>query len=607
MARVITNVESTSSYPKVTLENGDTLYLVGSAQGSIRVSGDIIIIPTIIDDSGIVNFTVNYTESNLDKHGTTTPDGLVEYWGANNFFFDVGGGGGTGGSVVAIDANHIFTDNAARDTYFDSPDPHLDELTANATLIFITSTDEIQTWTGTTNPASYVNTNWDPSPLSAQADFDETNSGARGFIRNKPTDLTDLSTHASTELSDITSSGSGSIITSAERTKLSEITDTGRGQIITSDEADDIQDSINDLSISGQVITFTKNDGTEGTIRITSQTGTIQPPPVLPSGTLLSLQSTNFDISSGSFPSGASAGFVYTVTPGATEATIDGILFDEHDAILALVASPSTTTYAGNWHKIEGDDGVHSWGGLTGIIDDSEILRVLTRIGIPTTVVLSDLVLNDIGNRIQTADSLVGDHSISFSISNPTLLRNLNLEIENNEVHPFTLTSLHQGSNTITVNISSGEWNTIISENPTSLAFRLQGTLLSGGTITSNTVTVIRAAAQDHEQTHFGFVSSTEDQTDIVFSNNDIEARDQADGNWTVSGIPTDSTLHRLYFAVPTAQGSITSVSQSAFNITNQFTSISSVTISGQTYNILLMNVGSAVNSNYNGTILNVS
>ncbi len=44
-------------------------------------------------------------------------------------------------------------------------------------------------------------------------------------VQNKPTDITDLSTHDATELSDISSSGSGNIITDNERTKLNGIED----------------------------------------------------------------------------------------------------------------------------------------------------------------------------------------------------------------------------------------------------------------------------------------------------------------------------------------------------------------------------------------------
>ena len=59
--------------------------------------------------------------------------------------------------------------------------------------------------------------------VNVNADFNATSGDAE--ILNKPTDITDLSAHNATELADITSSGSGQIITAAERTKLSNIED----------------------------------------------------------------------------------------------------------------------------------------------------------------------------------------------------------------------------------------------------------------------------------------------------------------------------------------------------------------------------------------------
>jgi hypothetical protein len=116
------------------------------------------------------------------------------------------------------------------------------------------------------------------------------------------------------------------------------------------------------------------------------------------------------------------------------------------------------------------------------------------------------------------------------------------------------------------------------------------------------------------EQTHFGTILSTQDETNIVFGTNDIEARTQADGNWTVSGIPDDSNLYRVYFAVPADQPVLTGITQSGFPLYsstatsgNQFTLINNVSIDGNSYNVLLMNVGAAVNNTYNGSILTTS
>jgi len=59
--------------------------------------------------------------------------------------------------------------------------------------------------------------------VNVQADWAESDTASDAFIQNKPTDLTTLNTHSVTELSDVTSAGSGAIITSAERTKLTSV------------------------------------------------------------------------------------------------------------------------------------------------------------------------------------------------------------------------------------------------------------------------------------------------------------------------------------------------------------------------------------------------
>lgn len=56
--------------------------------------------------------------------------------------------------------------------------------------------------------------------VNIQADWNQGVTTSDSFIQNKPTDITDLSTHDVTELRDVTSAGSGQIITDAERTRL---------------------------------------------------------------------------------------------------------------------------------------------------------------------------------------------------------------------------------------------------------------------------------------------------------------------------------------------------------------------------------------------------
>jgi hypothetical protein len=57
----------------------------------------------------------------------------------------------------------------------------------------------------------------------------------------------------------------------------------------------------------------------------------------------------------GSFPSGANSGYTYAVASG-TRGTVDGIYFSEGDLLMAIVDGASTSTYAGNWIRIERQD-----------------------------------------------------------------------------------------------------------------------------------------------------------------------------------------------------------------------------------------------------------
>jgi galactitol-specific phosphotransferase system IIB component len=63
----------------------------------------------------------------------------------------------------------------------------------------------------------------DSAEVNVQADWNETDSALDSFIQNKPTDLTVIGNYSVTGLNDVTSAGSGAIITSSERTKLSGI------------------------------------------------------------------------------------------------------------------------------------------------------------------------------------------------------------------------------------------------------------------------------------------------------------------------------------------------------------------------------------------------
>ena len=74
-----------------------------------------------------------------------------------------------------------------------------------------------------------------------------------------------------------------------------------------------------------------------------------------------------WDASSGTFPGGgvAQAGWSYIVSVGGT---VNGVTFDVNDRIVAITDNASTTTYAGNWFKLDYTDQVLSVNGQTGAV-----------------------------------------------------------------------------------------------------------------------------------------------------------------------------------------------------------------------------------------------
>jgi hypothetical protein len=80
--------------------------------------------------------------------------------------------------------------------------------------------------------------------VNVNADWNATSGDAQ--ILNKPTDIIDLSTHSVTELNDVTSPGSGKIITDDERTNLNNQSGTNTGDQSSSDfDIKDLTDSTN--------------------------------------------------------------------------------------------------------------------------------------------------------------------------------------------------------------------------------------------------------------------------------------------------------------------------------------------------------------------------
>jgi len=144
-----------------------------------------------------------------------------------------------------VPSDAIFTDNKFKTNALDTTSGFLgDKLVAGTNIqLYSTGSGDIKTQinaTDTTYSDSEIKTKYennsntnaftdtyktklDGLQTQVQSDWNTTGTTAKSYIKNKPTDVTDLSSHSVTELNDISNAGSGSIITATERTKLNNL------------------------------------------------------------------------------------------------------------------------------------------------------------------------------------------------------------------------------------------------------------------------------------------------------------------------------------------------------------------------------------------------
>lgn len=332
-----------------------------------------------------------------------------------------------------------------------------------------------------------------------------------------------------------------------------------------------------------------------------------RPDTTLPTGNVVLVG--DWDPTTGSFPSGASQGSLYNIIQNGT---VDNQDFIEHDFLFGIIASPSTTTFADNWRVIPGDGVVHSIAGMQGVITDQEIITTWERLGfVRNSGIVNpsfhEFVITTIANRVDLNTDLNGNQTISFSVTNHGDIASATVQADPNTVDDFedvaTITNpTIDGTQTQTVAFTG-----LTTDTAKTISFRIRAIDNQGSVHISNEYDVEVRTLTTQEQAHFGFIQSTETVNDIDFTANDIEARDNFVGSWTVSGIPSDGNLYLIYMAVPIAEGSVSSIIQNGAPITSQFAGNGNVTIGGDNYNISLMLVASAVNNNYNGTVLQYS
>ncbi len=100
---------------------------------------------------------------------------------------------------------------------------------------------------------------------------------------------------------------------------------------------------------------------------------------------------------------------------------------------------------------------------------------------------------------------------------------------------------------------------------------------------------------------HFGRLLSTQGAADVDFAN-DISTAGAVAGTWTVTGIPDDSNLYRIYWAVPQSLDQPTAWSTSGFPVTSTIGAAVARTIGGVAYNIYLTAADAPFDNTGNGT-----
>ena len=419
--------------------------------------------------------------------------------------FNTASGGSGAGFLVPDSATIPFADDAARDAWATA---NLSDLVKDLTVIEVTgSPDNIwYLWRGESDPSSYDNSNWiDVTPLirgpQGTSGVDGrtvlNGSGAPGTGLGLDGDF--YIDTASNELYGPKTAGvwgSGTELTGG----------------LTPTQSSAIQNSLQEATAgaSNNTITFTREDGDSFNVTLVSANRGIVPDPA--GGVFLDLRPSgeDWDASSGSFPSGASAGYTYIVS---TAGTVDGIQFSQHDLLIALVNSPSTSTYANNWQKVEG--GVHSWGGLVGVISDQNIVDKLTRLGFQVnTTYAAPSVHNfsiDIPSRVDLNTDLNVSHTLTYSITNRQNIQSFELIVTSGDNKTLTVPTI-DGEQSQDVVLSS-----IVTSSDTTVQFQLRITDTQNNTHDSNVVSIDVRNLTTNEFAYYGVLG-----TENAFATEDL-------------------------------------------------------------------------------------
>ena len=481
MANILSNITIKDATSGFFIDNK----FIGFSYAVGSTSGDVVrLYPIDVDEGGIMEIELSTLTLQDDTGSDTTPVAVQDKAALLNTYVSKKKIGSGSGGASFVPSQYRFADAAARDTYFTT---NFNELRTGLDIVLIDNgagSSVLQTWLGANSPSSYP-----PSPGTLWSTLQIITAQEIATLYESISDVNRYN--------------------NVDKGKVDAITNTGRGQIITAAEAAEIDNSIISASILGQTITFTKNDGTTFDITITASP--LIPPTggVVPSGTPFQLRpdSENWDASSGSFPSGAQRGYAYKVS---TAGTVDTQPFTTHDLILAVINTPSTSVYSGNWVRIDGDRRVHTWGGLNDVIDDTEIEAVLTRLGYQKgatgneTPSIHEFSVSTIPSRVDLNTDLNVQQTVNFNVTNYSRLNSLIVQAD--PVTPGTFITVA----TLTTPTADGEqsqqptFSGLVTTTDRTITFRLLGTDTGSNEYESNTYQVAVRDLTSNEFAYYG-------------------------------------------------------------------------------------------------------
>lgn len=559
----------------------DRFYGFSYAVGTTN-SGVVRLYNIDVDDGGDMSIDLSTLTLQDETGSDTTPVAIEDRAALLNTYVSKKKIGSGGGGAAFIPNQYRFANAAARDAYFTT---NFSELRTGLQIVLIDNgagQGVIQSWIGANSPASY--------PASPGTLWSILQTITAQEIASLYESIADVNRY-----------------NNVDKGKVDSITNTGRGQIITAGEAAEIDASINSASISGQTITFTKNDGTTFDIVITQSPLTPPAGGVIPSGTPFQLQidGDSWDASTGAFPSGGDRGFAYKISnPG----TVDNQPFTTNDLILQVVDSASSSVYAGNWVRIDGDRQVHSWAGLNDAIDDTQIEAVLTRLGYQKgatgneTPSLHEFSISTISARVDLNTDLNVQQTINFNVTNHSRLNSLIVEAD--PVTPGTFITVGTMTVPTTDGIQSQQvtLSGLVTSTDRTINFRLKGTDTASTEYLSNTYQVSVRNLVNSEFAYYG-VRSTNDFATIP--ENDLSTEltpvdvtnsgrsytiDEAGANGSILGILSPDNRDPVSIVDPLGQPAL-----SGFTSTPNVRTINSVT-----YNLLTLTNNSGFDGTFN-------